>query len=199
RDYGFPKAHDLPIRKVIRQSEPAGEDSARDELPYMGDGVMVDSGRFDGRDNREAYEEICDWLEAERRGRRSIHYRLRDWLISRQRYWGCPIPIVYCEQDGAVPVPEDDLPVLLPDVERFGADTARCYVLFIGPSDQDADWTDKGVEGVHRFLGRLWRLKEEVVERTGAASGAAPVDDPSSDEARGLLRKSHWAIDKVTR
>ena len=85
-------------------------------------------------------------------------------------------------------------------VERFGADTARSYVLFIGPSDQDADWTDNGVEGVHRFLGRLWRLKEEVVERT------KPDDDARSGQpvepdglARDLLVKAHWAIDKATR
>jgi leucyl-tRNA synthetase len=84
-------------------------------------------------------------------------------------------------------------------VERYGADTARSYVLFIGAPDQDADWTDKGVEGVHRFLARLWRLKEEVVERTEPT----PSDeDPGTDEAtavHALLAKSHWAIDKVTR
>jgi leucyl-tRNA synthetase len=81
-------------------------------------------------------------------------------------------------------------------VERYGADTARSYVLFIGAADQDADWTDKGVEGVHRFLARLWRLSREVVERTSDAplpTGELPAD------GRALLAKAHWAIDKVTR
>jgi leucyl-tRNA synthetase len=83
-------------------------------------------------------------------------------------------------------------------VDRFGADTARAYILFIGPPDQDAEWSDEGVEGVHRFLGRLWRLAAEIAERAGA-SELAP---PSAADARGadlaLLRKTHWAIDKVT-
>jgi leucyl-tRNA synthetase len=85
----------------------------------------------------------------------------------------------------------------VPYVERYGADTARCYILFIGPPDQEADWTDEGVEGVHRFLGRLWRLGAEVSERLGARpldNGATP--DPGPDLE--LLRKAHWAIDKVT-
>jgi leucyl-tRNA synthetase len=82
-------------------------------------------------------------------------------------------------------------------VERYGADTTRGYVLFIGPSDQDADWTDEGVEGVHRFLARLWRLSREVIERTADRQPAAG-DDPTG-AARALLAKSHWAVDKVTR
>jgi leucyl-tRNA synthetase len=82
-------------------------------------------------------------------------------------------------------------------VERYGADTARSYVLFIGPSDQDADWTDEGLEGVHRFLTRLWRLSREVVERTTA--GQAAPDAAASGEAGKLLAKANWAIDKVTR
>jgi leucyl-tRNA synthetase len=77
-------------------------------------------------------------------------------------------------------------------VERYGADTARCYILFIGPADQDADWTDSGVEGVYRFLARLYRLAVEVAERTDA-SEAEPVGEPTA-----LLRKAHWAIHKVT-
>jgi leucyl-tRNA synthetase len=84
-----------------------------------------------------------------------------------------------------------------PIVERYGADTARAYILFIGPPDQDADWSDEGVEGVHRFLGRLWRLGADVAEQTGQR----PID-PSAGSGAGddleLLRKAHWAIDKVT-
>jgi leucyl-tRNA synthetase len=79
-------------------------------------------------------------------------------------------------------------------VERYGADTARCYILFIGPPDQDADWSDSGVEGVHRFLARLWRLSAQVAEETPDH----PVPDELSDDDLELLRKAHWAIDKVT-
>jgi leucyl-tRNA synthetase len=82
-------------------------------------------------------------------------------------------------------------------VERYGADTARCYVLFIGAPDQDADWTDEGVEGVHRFLGRLWRLGADVADVTGAQPLLGPLDTPSGDDLE-LMRKAHWAIDKVT-
>jgi len=334
RDYDFAKAYDLPIRRVIEGTDP---DESEDEegLPYSGDGPMVNSGRFDGKHNREAYDEIVAWLESEGRGRPTVHYRLRDWLVSRQRYWGCPIPVVYCETDGIVPVPEDQLPVLLPEVddyapkgqsplaaatdwvetecprcggpalretdtmdtfvdsswyflryldahndqapwdlaavdywmpvdqyiggvehailhlmyarfftkaladmghlgvqepfarlftqgmitrdgakmssskgnvvsaaetvERYGADTARTYVCFMGPPAGGGDWTDESVEGVHRFLTRLWRLKEEVVERTSAGESEVPAAAPAGTAAGDLLRKAHWAIDKVTR
>ena len=325
RDYDFAQVFGLPVRRVIG----GGED-----LPYTGDGPLVNSApEFDGLHNREALEHIVDWLDTQGKGHRSINYRLRDWLLSRQRYWGCPIPVVYCDRDGLVPVPADQLPVELPDVEdfaprgrsplataeawvqtscprcggparretdtmdtfvdsswyflrycdagnddaawdpavlrqwmpvdqyiggvehailhlmyarffvkaladlglldvqepfqrlftqgmitrdgakmskskgnmispvpyveRYGADTARCYVLFIGPLDQDADWTDEGVEGVHRFLGRLWRLGAEVAEQSGQQEPLGPLDPPAGDDLE-LLRKAHWAIDKVT-
>ena len=84
-----------------------------------------------------------------------------------------------------------------PYIERYGADTARCYILFIGPPDQDADWSDYGVEGVHRFLGRLWRLGAELGERGEPAPIDATVNGAAGDDLE-LLRKAHWAIDKVT-
>jgi leucyl-tRNA synthetase len=84
-------------------------------------------------------------------------------------------------------------------VERYGADAARSYVLFIGPSDQDADWTHEGLEGVYRFLSRLWRLAHEVVERTGKGPSDAGRGGTPDEPALALLRKSHWAIDKTTR
>ena len=325
RDHDFATTFDLPIRKVI---------DCGDELPCSDDGPIVNSHpEFDGMHNREALDKIVDWLDEQGKGHRSINYRLRDWLLSRQRYWGCPIPILYCEKCGMVPVPEDQLPVLLPDVEdyapkgrsplaaaedwvntdcpscggparretdtmdtfvdsswyflrytdadndqapwdpgvtnawtpvdqyiggvehailhlmyarffvkaladmglldaqepfnalftqgmitrdgakmskskgnmispvpyveRYGADTARCYILFIGPPDHDADWTDKGVEGVHRFLGRLWRLGADVSAASGQHEPLGPLDDPEGDDLE-LMRKAHWAIDKVT-
>jgi leucyl-tRNA synthetase len=340
RDHAFARAYELPIRRVIEgASEPAPPDLAAGEpgetwghsaksLPYTGDGPLVNSHPdFDGMHNREALSAIVQWLDREGKGHASVNYRLRDWLVSRQRYWGCPIPVVYCDECGMVPVPEDELPVELPDIEdyaprgrsplaaaeewvntkcprcggdakretdtmdtfvdsswyflrycdaanddaawdkralaqwmpvdqyiggvehailhlmyarfftkaladlghldfqepfqalftqgmvtkdgakmskskgnvvspasivqRSGADTARCYILFVGPPDQDADWSDDGVEGVHRFLGRLWRLAMETAQREDTAAAAEEVD-------LELSRKTHWAIDKVS-
>jgi leucyl-tRNA synthetase len=330
RDYEFAQKFGLPIRRVIEGVDP---EAARDDegLPYPGDGPMVNSGRFDGKHNREAYEEIVEWLQSEGRGRPSVNYRLRDWLVSRQRYWGAPIPIVYCEKCGTVPVPDEQLPVELPEiedyapqgksplaaaedwvatecprcggparretdtmdtfvdsswyfiryldpdndeaawdhaaadhwlpvdqyiggvehailhlmyarfltkaladlgqlgvqepfanlfaqgmitrdgakmsksrgntvspgdyVERYGADTARTYVCFMGPPERGGDWSDEGVEGVNRFLSRLSRLSGEVEERTAAGEPSAAA----GGEARELLAKAHWAIEKATR
>jgi leucyl-tRNA synthetase len=332
RDYQFAKAFGLPIRPVV--APPDG--SPIEDGVYTGhtEGeVLVNSGPFTGTPAAEAKDAIIDWLDQQGRGHRSVNYRLRDWLLSRQRYWGAPIPVIYCERDGLVPVPERDLPVLLPDiedyrprgrsplaaaedwvnttcpvcgdparretdtmdtfvdsawyflrytdpddeaapwdpdvanywmpvyqyiggiehailhllyarffvkafadvglldaqepfqrlftqgmitregakmsksrgnvispqpyVERYGADTARAYILFIGPPDQDADWTDEGVEGVYRFLARLWRLGVEVSERTGPREPLADAGTGAGDDLE-LMRKAHWAIDKVT-
>jgi leucyl-tRNA synthetase len=330
RDYEFARKFGLPIRRVIEGSDPETAQDA-EGLPYTGDGAMVNSGRFDGKNNRDAYEEIVAWLASEGRGEASVNYRLRDWLVSRQRYWGAPIPIVYCDACGMVPVPTEQLPVLLPEieeyapkgrspleaaedwvrvecpscgaearretdtmdtfvdsswyflryldphndqepwgreaadhwmavdqyiggvehailhlmyarfitmaladigllgveepftnlfaqgmitrdgakmsksrgntvspadyVERYGADAARTYISFMAPPVKGGDWSDEGVEGVFRFLARLWRLAEEVAERTepGGSTGEAEGD------ARELLAKAHWAIDKVNR
>ena len=349
RDYEFAKAFDLPVRLVVEGED---EETARDEegLPYPGDGPMTGSGRFDGKGNREAYEEIVEWLASEGRGEASVNYRLRDWLVSRQRYWGAPIPVVYCDECGEgdqpaiVPVPDDQLPVELPDVddyaprgksplaaaeewvatecprcgkparretdtmdtfvdsswyfiryldsrneeaawdraaadhwlpvdqyiggvehailhlmyarfftkaladlghlgvqepfanlftqgmitrdgakmskskgntvspaeyvERYGADTARTYVCFMGPPERGGDWSDEGVEGVNRFLSRLWRLCEEVEQRADGPDGAdgpktasigTEIGPSAEGDARALLAKAHWAIDKASR
>jgi leucyl-tRNA synthetase len=332
RDHAFASAFGLPIRRVIApppraDGQPAGADTAAEAhadtaaeahadaaggaLPYTGDGVLVDSHPdFDGMGNREALGAIVAWLDREGKGHASVNYRLRDWLVSRQRYWGAPIPIVYCESCGTVPVPAEQLPVELPEiedytpkgrsplaaaaewvntrcpacggrarretdtmdtfvdsswyflrycdarneraaweraalrewmpvdqyiggvehailhlmyarfftkaladlghlgfqepfqalftqgmvtkdgakmsksrgnvvspaaiVERVGADTARCYILFIGPPDQDADWSDEGVDGVHRFLSRLWRLAAETADRIECSDETEP-------------------------
>jgi leucyl-tRNA synthetase len=331
RDYELAKAFDLPIRRVIEGEDP---EVARDDggLPYPGDGPMTGSGRFDGKGNRDAYAEIVAWLASEGRGESAVNYRLRDWLVSRQRYWGAPIPIVYCDECGMVPVPDEQLPVELPEVddyapqgksplaaaedwvatecprcgkparretdtmdtfvdsswyfiryldprnesaawdrpasdhwlpvdqyiggvehailhlmyarfftkaladcgqldvqepfanlfaqgmitrdgakmsksrgntvspadyvERYGADTARTYICFMGPPERDADWADEGVEGVNRFLSRLWRLCEEVEDK----GAGVPVEKlVLNGDARALQAKAHWAIDKVTR
>jgi leucyl-tRNA synthetase len=332
RDHAFARVFDLPIRRVI---SPIGEDADDDALPFTDDGVLVNSREdFDGLANREALGEIVRWLDVEGKGHSSINYKLRDWLVSRQRYWGAPIPIVYCERCGAVPVPDDELPVELPEIddytpkgrsplaaaedwvnttcpscggaarretdtmdtfvdsswyflrycdptnahaawdpqalrewmpvdqyiggvehailhlmyarffckaladlghldfqepfnalftqgmvtkdgakmsksrgnvvspasiiERVGADTARCYILFVGPPDQDAEWSDSGVEGVHRFLSRLWRLAAETAEHAGSADGPIVSDAGAQGDDLALLRKAHWAIEKVS-
>jgi leucyl-tRNA synthetase len=118
RDYDFARKYGLPIRMVIT---PDGSIPDPDATPdcYTGDGVMVNSGAFSGLPNREGMQRLGEWFEARGRGERKVNYRLRDWLISRQRYWGAPIPIVHCPACGEVPVPEDQLPVLLPDVEAY--------------------------------------------------------------------------------
>jgi leucyl-tRNA synthetase len=341
RDHAFAVAFGLPIRRVIEgpaagdgeDREPAG--GGEDGLPYTGGGRLVNSHPdFDGMDNRAALTAIVAWLDREGKGHASVNYRLRDWLVSRQRYWGCPIPILYCESCGLVPVSDESLPVELPDIEdytpkgrsplaaaedwvntkcpscggaakretdtmdtfvdsswyflrycdarneqaawdpsalrewmpvdqyiggvehailhlmyarfftkaladlghldfqepfhalftqgmvtndgakmskskgnvvspasivqRVGADTARCYILFVGPPDQDADWSDDGVEGVHRFLARLWRLAADTAERAGAPTAGLTSPVGAEGDDLTLLRKTHWAIDKVS-
>lgn len=117
RDFAFAKKYDLPIRKVIdRADEPLNEPLTE---AYVGDGVLVNSGEFNGMPNRKAIEAISETLAKREKGKRTVTYRLRDWLVSRQRYWGAPIPIVYCNRCGIVPVPKDQLPVLLPEDVRF--------------------------------------------------------------------------------
>lgn len=116
RDLEFARKFKLPVRTVIAPPEWTGE-----ELPeaYAGSGTMVNSGQFNGLSSEKGYEAICLFLEKKRWGKRAVVYRLRDWLVSRQRYWGAPIPIMYCDRCGIVPVPEEDLPVLLPPDAEF--------------------------------------------------------------------------------
>ena len=109
RDYDFAKKYDLLIRRVIRS-----KDGSDDSLPFCDYGVMVNSGQFDGLSTEEGRVKVIEWLAEKGHGELKTNYRLRDWLISRQRYWGCPIPIIHCEHCGEVPVPESDLPVKLP-------------------------------------------------------------------------------------
>jgi leucyl-tRNA synthetase len=116
RDFAFAKKYDLPIRVVIAPPDWTGEEL---EKAYIQAGVMANSAQFNGLSDKEGMEAICDLLEEKEWGNRAITYRLRDWLISRQRYWGTPIPIIYCSKCGIVPVPEKDLPVLLPEDAEF--------------------------------------------------------------------------------
>ena len=334
RDHEFAVTHGLPIIPVLRPTSgevPDGEAYTS----HSADEVMLNSGRFDGLRADQAFNEIVELLQADGRGEPTVNYRLRDWLISRQRYWGCPIPIVSCAGCGLVAVPDDQLPVVLPEVadyrpkgqsplatatewvtttcptcggpatretdtmdtfmcsswyflryvdphdataawqrrdvdrwlpvdqyiggvehailhllysrfftkvlydaghvgfkepfarlftqgmiykdgakmskskgnivapdelvDRWGADALRLYVLFMGPPEDDAEWTDGGIAGAFRFLQRTWTLAHEV-----AATGLGVMretGDPGELTPDGLVivRKAHWAIDKATR
>jgi leucyl-tRNA synthetase len=324
RDYEFAKVFELPVRQVVR---PASGEAPEGEafVEHSDDEVLVNSGEFDGMPAPEAANAITAWLAGRDLGKAAVSYRLRDWLLSRQRYWGCPIPVVYCDTCGIVAVPDEQLPVELPDiddyapkgrsplaaaedwvrttcpscggdarretdtmdtfvdsawyflrycdannedaawdrgvlrswmpvdqyiggvehailhlmyarffvkaladmdlldvqepfarlftqgmvtrdgakmsktkgntvspadfVERYGADTLRCYILYVGHPAEGGDWSDEGIDGLFRFLARLWRAAQEAPEGGNEPSG----------DASELVRKAHWAIDKVTR
>jgi len=130
RDYEFARQFGLEIRPVI---QPASAEAA---LPYTGfEGALINSGRFDGLAPREAAQAIVSWLAERGAGKPQVQYRLHDWCISRQRYWGPPIPIIHCEVCGPVPVPEEDLPVLLPPIEDFRPDESG-----VSPLARHAEW-----------------------------------------------------------
>lgn len=336
RDFEFAKKYDFPIRVVI---QPTGQMLDPDTMTgaYEESGVLVNSGQFDGLPNEEAIKAITEYLSQKGWGRFRVNFRMRDWLISRQRYWGAPIPIVYCEKCGTVAVPESELPVLLPrEVEfrptgqsplaecpefvntvcptcggpakretdtmdtfmcsswyfyrytspqeqdapwdkakvdrwlpvdqyiggvehatmhllyarffakvlydlkligiqepftnlltqgmvlkdgskmskskgnvispedimaRYGADTARLFILFAAPPERDLEWSDQGVEGSYRFLNRVWRLASSL---EGSLQGAAPdIAEAGAPRAklvggnREMQRVTHSTIKKV--
>ncbi len=334
RDFEFARAYRLPVRVVI---QPQGErlDPIAMEAAWEGPGVLVESGEFSGLGSEEAKERIAAALTARAVGGPAVSYRLRDWGISRQRYWGAPIPVVYCDACGIMPVPEQDLPVVLPEdmaltgtggwqlaahaafvhtrcprcrgaarretdtmdtfvesswyfarycsprndaapfdpdeldywigrdgvgqyvggiehavlhllyarfftkvlrdlgylrfdepfrnllsqgmvikvgakmskskgnvvvpeylVARYGADTVRLFCLFAAPPERDLEWSDQGVEGMSRFLHRLWRLVYALAPQL-AVPGAAPGGElPAGD--RELHRLTHRTIRRVT-
>ncbi len=164
RDFEFAKKYDLPIRLVIRPE--SGELAEPLTKAFEGAGVMVNSGQFDGVPSEEGKKKVIAWLEAEGIGKGTVNYRLRDWLISRQRYWGTPIPMVHCERCGVVPVPEEELPVRLPeikDVEQIrpkGKSPLEAHPEFIettcpkcgGPARRDPDTMDTFVDSSWYYL-----------------------------------------------
>ena len=117
RDYDFAKKYDLPIIKVIDPTDDVDDDDVIDF--YSGEGKLINSGDFDGIPTSDAREQIVAWLEGQGIGHSKVTYKMRDWLISRQRYWGAPIPIVHCPHCGNVAVPDEDLPVMLPDIDDY--------------------------------------------------------------------------------
>jgi leucyl-tRNA synthetase len=343
RDYEFARKYKLEIRVVImpRSSDPE-ETMTEPPLPFTTmDGVVVNSGEFSGLTCEEAVAKMSALAEEKGFGKATVTFRLKDWGISRQRYWGTPIPMVYCNQDGVVPVAEKDLPVILPDrvaitlaggsplmnvpeflnttcpkcggparretdtmdtfvdsswyfyryadahndqapfdsatiaywfpidqyiggvehailhliysrfwtkfmrdmglvkndepvkrlftqgmvikdgakmsksfgnvvspdemVARYGADATRMYSLFAAPPDRDLDWQETGIEGIQRFLGRVYRffLRNPVETRLAASPAAekaqAPLQkEPLTPQARAIQRKLHQTIKRVT-
>lgn len=119
RDFEFAEKYAIQKRLVITPKEKT-LDANTIERAFVGEGMLVKSGQFNGLNNIEAVEKISKWLEKQGLGKRTTNYKIRDWLISRQRYWGTPIPVIYCKRCGVVPVPEKELPVLLPENAKFG-------------------------------------------------------------------------------
>ena len=333
RDFEFANTYDLPIRVVIQPAEPL--DATTMTAAWEGPGTLVDSGPCSGLPSEDAKGRITALLSEQHRGRETVTYRLRDWGISRQRYWGTPIPVVYCTTCGIVPVPLADLPVRLPEdvqlsgsggsplaahaafahttcprcggaarretdtmdtfvesswyflrycspqwnqgpcdpaavrywmrehgvdqyiggiehavlhllyarfftkllrdlgyieldepfanlltqgmvikdgakmskskgnvvdpdhlIERYGADTARLFCLFAAPPEKDLDWSEQGVEGMTRFLHRLWRLVQGVVDELAPVGTPLPAERTPIDQA--LHRLTHRTIQRVT-
>lgn len=330
RDLEFARKYGLPVRVVIQPPQGELDANAMTEA-YVEPGVMVNSGPFDSTPSEEGKARVVAYLEERGAGRKAVNYRLRDWLISRQRYWGAPIPIVHCESCGTVPVPEEQLPVLLPTsltnqtggtslandpdfvrtdcpscgrparretdtmdtfmcsswyflrftspreesapfkraavdywmpvdrytggiehavmhllysrfftkvlydaglvsfqepftrlftqgmvtlggaamsksrgnvvdpdeiVSKYGADTARLFVLFAAPPENDLEWSEAGVEGASRFLQRVWRL---AVDWEPVVKGAGPLDARTLDRnERDVYRTIHETLQKVT-
>ena len=117
RDWEFAKKYDLNIKQVIRPNDDVEVNI--DNAPYVGKGILIDSLNYSDMSSDQAFDEIADYFESSGKGKRVTNFRLRDWGVSRQRYWGTPIPIIYCDDCGAVPVPENQLPVILPEDVKF--------------------------------------------------------------------------------
>lgn len=182
RDYEFATKYNLPIKRVIK-----GGEGVDDTLPFVGDGILVDSAEFTGMGSAQARQEIVRKLSSQGRGESRINYRLRDWLVSRQRYWGAPIPIIYCDDCGIVPVPEKDLPVELPYNVEFTPDgespLAKCSE-FINttcpkcgkPAKRDPDTLDTFVCSSWYFLRYPDNKNSEKAFDTEWINRMLPVD-----------------------
>ncbi len=162
RDFEFATKFGVPIRQVIA---PEGKEQGNLEEAYSGEGLMINSGDFSGMPSGESKEKVTAWIEEIGKGKGSVNYRLRDWCVSRQRYWGPPIPIIHCEKCGTVPVPEEDLPVLLPDSDDYIPDGSGRSPLARneewskttcpkcgGPALRDTDVTDNFLDSAWYFM-----------------------------------------------
>ena len=187
RDFDFAKKYRLNIRVVV---QPEGEtlDAETMEEAYTGEGVMVNSGEFDGLDNHKAMDVMTDWLEKMGKGKKTVSYRLRDWGISRQRYWGTPIPVIHCKDCGVVPVPQEDLPIELPEdanlLEKGGSPLstldsfAKTTCPHCGRTDakRDTDTMDTFVESSWYYLRFCCPRYEDGMINTEEIKYWAPVD-----------------------
>lgn len=185
RDFEFAKKYKLPIVEVIRP--PSSVPRPTLEEAYEGEGVLVNSGQFNDLSSEEARVKIAGYMEKNNIGKRGINYKLRDWLISRQRYWGAPIPIIYCDKCGQLPVPEKDLPVLLPKdvnflptgqspltlVEEFKNTT--CYKCG-ARAKRETDTMDTFVDSSWYFLRYISPKEEKVPFVTKDVNKWLPVD-----------------------
>jgi leucyl-tRNA synthetase len=181
RDWDFAHLHGLPVVRTTQPPE-GFEDGA-----WTGDGLKINSGFLDGLDVAEAKEQAVAWIEERGIGRRTVNYRLRDWLISRQRYWGCPIPVVHCPNHGIVPVPESELPVLAPDDVEFmptGASPLARHPTFRhttcplgdGPAERETDTMDTFVDSSWYFLRFCDPWNEDAPFDPATAAHFMPVD-----------------------
>ncbi|MBO0713969.1 MAG: leucine--tRNA ligase, partial [Acidimicrobiales bacterium] len=181
RDWEFARAHGLPVIRTV-----APPDGWEGEA-WTGDGTKINSGFLDGLDVATAKERAIAFLEERRIGARRVNYRLRDWLISRQRYWGAPIPVVYCESCGMVPLPEDQLPVVAPDDVEFlptGQSPLRLHEGFLhvtcprcgGPAERETDTMDTFVDSSWYFLRFCDPWNDEEPVGVAAAERWMPVD-----------------------
>jgi leucyl-tRNA synthetase len=180
RDFEFAKKYNIPVRIVIQN---AGKDldTAGMKEAYVNDGAMTNSGPFDGISNVQGKEKVADYVEKKKIGKRTVNWRLRDWGVSRQRYWGTPIPIIYCDRCGTVPVPEDQLPVKLPTdvaftgkglsplVESGSFRETKCPKCG-GPARRETDTMDTFVDSSWYFL-RYCSPKEEKAPFEKKAAG----------------------------
>src|SRR6185437_7044648 len=174
RDYEFAKKYAIPIRRVIAATDPEADDNI---LPFTShDGVLVNSGEFSGLSCAEAQKKLIQIAEEKGFGRASVTYRLKDWGISRQRYWGTPIPMVYCERDGMVPVPDDDLPVILPDhveiTQQGGSPLARMPEFVKVKCPKCGHWARRETDTMDTFVDSRWYF----YRYTDAKNTGAPFD-----------------------
>lgn len=171
RDFEFAQLFHLPLKEVVKR--PAGESGLG---TYEGEGVMKNSGPFDGQPSEKARLEIQDWLVKEGKAKAAVHYKLKDWSVSRQRYWGAPIPMIHCPDCGWQPVPEKDLPVLLPSLARspeFQSTTCpRCG----GPAKRETDTLDTFVDSSWYYLRYVDSQNEEKIAEAEKIKAWLPVD-----------------------
>ncbi len=206
RDHAFAQAYELPVRTVVA---PAGGEQAAEGAfsEHTENEALVNSGQFSGLPAPEGAKAIVQWLRERGRGAPAVSYRLRDWSFSRQRYWGCPIPIVYCDRDGIVPVPEEELPILLPDVEDYqpkgkpplaandefmNVTCPRCG----GPARREADTMDTFVDSSWYFLRYTDPDNEQAPFDRPIADYWMPVDQyvGGIDHAKGHLLYSRFFV-----